>query len=214
MVTPLCMSVQNLTSVCLQTASRISSYLLKWGRGSRNRVMHSTSLAAVSAMVFKPPRTGLHSYYVRFSAPSSLLLVHRGALRCPQHPPRCQVASTHSLVDLFLPILRVSTILSRNPQGFCNEPSLASTWTLNATTRSILSQVPRTGLDCLTASKTSYSKNRIWNPVLCSQLTNKLTVDFKSFYLFLLVSMTDSYSKKESEHQSSLHCCVTMKTCI
>ena len=97
---------------------------------------------------------------------------------------------------------------------FCNEPSPASAWTLDATPRSIFSLVPRTGLDCLTASKTSYSKNRIWNPVLYSHLTNKLTVDFKSFCLFLLVSMTDSYSKKESEHESSLHCCVTMKTCI
>ena len=40
---------------------------------------------------------------------------------------------------------------------------------------------------------------------------NKLPVDFKSFCLFLLVSMTDSYSKKELDHESSLHCCVTMK---
>ena len=84
-------------------------------------------------------------------------------------------------------------------------------WTLDATTRSILSMVPRTGLDCLTASKISYSKNRTWNPVLCSQLMSKLTVDFKSFCLFLLVSMTDLYSNKESEHESSLHCCITIK---
>ena len=48
-------------------------------------------------------------------------------------------------------------------------------------------------------------------PYSCSHLTNKLTVDFKSFCLFLLVSMTDSYSKKELDHESSLHCCVTMK---
>ena len=61
------------------------------------------------------------------------------------------------------------------------------------------------------ASKTSYSKIRNWNPVLCSQLTNKLTVDFKSFCLFLLASITDSYLKKESGYESSLHCCVTMK---
>ena len=36
--------------------------------------------------------------------------------------------------------------------------------------------------------------------MLCSQLTNKLTIDLKSFCLFLLVSMTDSYSKKLSHH--------------
>ena len=97
-----------------------------------------------------------------------------------------------------------------NLEALCYDPSPASAWTLNATTHSILSLVPRTGLDCLTASKPSYSRIRNWTPVLCSPLRNKLTVDFKSFCLFLLVSMTDSYSKKESGYESSLHCCVTM----
>ena len=94
---------------------------------------------------------------------------------------------------------------------WCYEPSPASAWTLDATTCSILSLVPRTGLDCLTASKTSYSRIRNWNPVLCNQLIRKLTVDFKSFCLFPLASITDSYSKKESSYESSLNCCVTMK---
>ena len=31
------------------------------------------------------------------------------------------------------------------------------------------------------ASKTGYHKNRIWNSTLCSQLTNKLTINWKSF---------------------------------
>ena len=39
----------------------------------------------------------------------------------------------------------------------------------------------------------------------------KLTIDLKSFSLFPLVSMTNSYLKKESDHKSSLHCCIMMK---
>ena len=93
----------------------------------------------------------------------------------------------------------------------CYEPSPANTCTLDATTSRIPSLVPRSGLDCLTASKTGYPKIRIWNPVLCSQLTNKLIIDLKSFCLFPLVSMTESYSKKESNHESSLRTCITMK---
>ena len=94
---------------------------------------------------------------------------------------------------------------------WCYEPFSASAWTFDATSCSILSRVPRTRLDCLTASKINYSKDRIWNPVLCSELTNKLTIDLKSFCLFPLVCMSDSYLKREPDHKSSLHCCVMMK---
>ena len=42
----------------------------------------------------------------------------------------------------------------------CYEPTLATTKPPAATTRSIYRLVPRTGLDCLTASKTGYPRNR------------------------------------------------------
>ena len=94
---------------------------------------------------------------------------------------------------------------------WCYKPFSDSAWTFDATSHSILSRVLRTRLDYLTASKINHSKDRIWNPVLCSQLMNKLTIDLKSFCLFPLVCMSDSYLKREPDHKSSLHCCVMMK---
>ena len=61
------------------------------------------------------------------------------------------------------------------------------------------------------AFRTSYSKNRIRNPDLWSQLTNKIIIDLKSFCLFTLVSITDSDLRNGSDYTSQLHYCVKMK---